>query len=141
MDKANSFSRSWNQHSMLDKKTKQKIINKFKVHDGDTGSTQVQIAILTEEIKLLTEHLKTHKKDHSSRRGLLKMVGERRRLLQYLSREDEVAFRDLSAKLKMKIAQKMIEDEDERKKQAEEIEKIVETEIDKDAIVEEDENL
>ncbi len=101
---------------MLDKKTKQKIINKFKIHDTDTGSTQVQIAILTEEIKQLTEHLKAHKHDHSSRRGLLKKVGERRRLLKYLQKEDEKIFADLAKKLKLKIAKKMVEDEQEKLK-------------------------
>jgi small subunit ribosomal protein S15 len=99
---------------MLDKKTKQRIINKFRVHKTDTGSTQVQVAILTEEIKQLTEHLKSHKHDHSSRRGLLKKVGERRRLLKYLQKEDEKAFNELAKKLKLKIAKKMIEDEQEK---------------------------
>lgn len=105
--------------TMLDKKTKSRIISKFKIHETDTGSTQVQIAILTEEIKLLSDHLKNHKHDHSSRRGLLKKVGERRRLLKYLQKEDEKAFIDLTAKLKLKIAKKMIEDEEERKRQEE----------------------
>jgi small subunit ribosomal protein S15 len=63
---------------------KQEIINEFKKHDSDTGSPEVQIAILTERITYLTEHFKTHKKDHHSRRGLLKLVGQRRRLLDYL---------------------------------------------------------
>jgi small subunit ribosomal protein S15 len=99
---------------MLDKKAKQRIINKFKVHDTDTGSTQVQIAILTEEIAQLSEHLKMHKHDHSSRRGLLKKVGERRKLLKYLQKEDENSFMELAKKLKLKIAKKMIEDEEEK---------------------------
>ena len=99
---------------MLDKKVKQRIINKFKIHETDTGSSQVQIAILTEEIKQLTEHLQKHKHDHSSRRGLLKKVGERRRLLKYLQKEDEKSFQDLAKKLKLKIAKKMIEDEQEK---------------------------
>lgn len=106
---------------MLDKKIKQKIINKFKVHETDTGSTQVQIAILTEEIRELVEHLKKHKQDHSSRRGLLKKVGERRKLLKYLQKEDEKSFIDLSGKLKLKIAKKMIEDEQERLRQEQEL--------------------
>lgn len=101
---------------MLDKKAKQKIIDKFKIHKTDTGSSQVQIAILTEEIKQLTEHLKQHKHDHSSRRGLLKKVGERRRLLKYLQKEDEKSFKDLAQQLKLKIAKKMIEEEDEKKR-------------------------
>jgi len=63
---------------------KQEIINTFKKHESDTGSPEVQIAILTERITYLTEHFKTHKKDHHSRRGLLKLVGQRRRLLDYL---------------------------------------------------------
>jgi small subunit ribosomal protein S15 len=63
---------------------KQEIINSFKKHDSDTGSPEVQIAILTERITYLTEHFKIHKKDHHSRRGLLKLVGQRRRLLDYL---------------------------------------------------------
>ncbi|MDP3793525.1 MAG: 30S ribosomal protein S15, partial [Candidatus Uhrbacteria bacterium] len=67
----------------------------------DTGSPQVQIAILTEEIRELTEHLKTHKKDFSSRRGLIKKVGERRRLMKYLKREDQKAYDDLMARLKI----------------------------------------
>ncbi len=106
---------------MLDKKAKQRIINRFKVHETDTGSPQVQIAILTEEITQLTEHLKTHKQDYSSRRGLLRKVGERRRLLKYLQREDEKAFMELAQKLKLKIAKKMIEEEEERKRLEEEM--------------------
>lgn len=102
---------------MLDKKTKEKIIKKFRVHETDTGSAQVQIAILSEEIKGLTEHLKNHKHDFSSRRGLLKKVAERRKLLKYLQKESEEQFRDLAKKLKLKIAQKMeAEEEEERKK-------------------------
>ncbi|KKR32898.1 MAG: 30S ribosomal protein S15 [Candidatus Falkowbacteria bacterium GW2011_GWF2_39_8] len=101
---------------MLDKKVKQKIINKFRVHDTDTGSSQVQIAILTEEIERLTEHLKMHKHDHSSRRGLLKKVNERRKLLKYLQKEDENSFADVAKKLKLKIAKKMIEEEQERQR-------------------------
>jgi small subunit ribosomal protein S15 len=106
---------------MLDKKAKQKIINKFKIHETDTGSSQVQIAILTEEIKQLTEHLKKHKHDHSSRRGLLKKVSERRRLLKYLQKEDKEAFNELAKALKLRIAKKMIEDEEVRQKIEDEI--------------------
>ncbi len=69
---------------MLATEKKQEIINSFKKHDSDTGSPEVQIAILTERITYLTEHFKIHKKDHHSRRGLLKLVGQRRRLLGYL---------------------------------------------------------
>ena len=91
---------------MLDKSAKDKIIKKFRTHESDTGSSEVQIAILTEEIKQLTEHLKTHKKDFSSRRGLLKKVGERRRLLRYLEHENASAFEELVKKLKLKIAKR-----------------------------------
>jgi small subunit ribosomal protein S15 len=106
---------------MLSKEAKQKIISKFSTHANDTGSPQVQIAILTEEIKQLTDHLKQHKHDHSSRRGLLKKVGERRRLLKYLQKEDEKSFQDLAIKLKLKIAKKMNDDEEERKRIEEEL--------------------
>jgi len=86
---------------MLSPDKKKRIIDKFKTHATDTGSPQVQIAILSEEIRELTEHLKSHKKDFSSRRGLIKKVGERRRLMKYLKREDQKAYDDLMAKLKM----------------------------------------
>jgi small subunit ribosomal protein S15 len=72
------------EYTVLATEKKQEIINAFKKHDSDTGSPEVQIAILTERITYLTEHFKTHKKDHHSRRGLLKLVGQRRRLLDYL---------------------------------------------------------
>lgn len=98
---------------MLDKKKKDKIIAKFRTHATDTGSPQVQIAILTEEMKELAEHLKVHKKDFSSRRGLLKKVGERRRLLRYLEREDMKAFEDITKTLKLKIARRQIEEKPE----------------------------
>jgi small subunit ribosomal protein S15 len=68
----------------LSKEQKQGIIGKFKIHEGDSGSPEVQIALLTEKISYLTEHFKVHKRDHASRRGLLRMVGQRRRLLDYL---------------------------------------------------------
>lgn len=122
---------------MLDKKTKQRIINKFKTHNTDTGSTPVQIAILTEEIKQLTGHLKQHKHDHSSRRGLLKKVGERRSLLKYLQIEDEKAFQDLAKKLKLKIAQKMIKEEDEKRRLEQETLAKQEVKIEEDESVEE----
>lgn len=105
---------------MLDKKVKQKVISRFKIHATDTGSPQVQIAILTEEIKQLADHLKKHKHDHSSRRGLLKKVSERRKLLKYLQKEDAEAFRELNKKIKLDIAKKMIfEEEEELKKERE----------------------
>ena len=81
------------------KETKQSIIEKYKVHETDTGSPEVQIAILTKRINDLTEHLKTHKKDHHSRRGLLKMVGHRRNLLNYLMKKDIERYRAIIAKL------------------------------------------
>jgi small subunit ribosomal protein S15 len=89
---------------MLTKKQKQTIVNKFKTHENDTGSPQVQIALLTAEIKDLTSHLKVHKKDFSSRRGLLKKVVERRRLLQYLEREDEKSYLELVDALKIRVS-------------------------------------
>ena len=102
---------------MLDKKTKEKIIKKYRVHETDTGSSQVQIAILSEEITELTEHLKKHKHDFSSRRGLLKKVAERRKLLKYLNKESQEQFRELAKKLKLKIAVKIEEEEEaERRK-------------------------
>ena len=78
---------------MLSKDRKTEIIDRFKKHEVDTGSPEVQIGILTERINVLTEHLKIHSKDHHSRRGLLMMVGHRRRLLQYLQREDVERYR------------------------------------------------
>lgn len=113
---------------MLDKKNKEKIIKKFQTHPSDTGSPQVQIAILTAEIEELNEHLKKHKHDFSSRRGLLRKVSERRRLLKYLQKEDEQAFMDLAKKLKLKIANKMIADEEEKKLRELELEKMIEKE-------------
>ncbi|GGM21765.1 30S ribosomal protein S15 [Paraliobacillus quinghaiensis] len=78
---------------------KNELINEFKTHDTDTGSPEVQIAVLTEEITNLNEHLRMHKKDHHSRRGLLKMVGKRRNLLNYLRKNDVARYRDLIQKL------------------------------------------
>ena len=72
----------------MDTTRKQDLINQYRLHDNDTGSPEVQIALLTERINYLTEHLKAHKKDHHSRRGLLKMVGQRRALLNYLKEID-----------------------------------------------------
>ena len=79
----------------LDNETKQSIIKQSPVHEGDTGSPEVQIAILTYKINYLTEHLKTHKKDHHSRRGLLMMVGKRRGLLNYLMENDIERYRKI----------------------------------------------
>jgi len=78
---------------MLTKERKSEIIAKFQQHEGDTGSPEVQIALLTERINYLTEHFKVHKKDHHSRRGLLKLVGQRRALLNYLKRTDVNRYR------------------------------------------------
>lgn len=109
---------------MLDKKAKERIIKKFRIHETDTGSPQVQIAILSEEIKDLTNHLKEHKHDHSSRRGLLKKVSERRRLLKYLQKENFEQFKDLAEKLKLKIAQKLIEEEEEERAREQKYDKL-----------------
>lgn len=78
---------------------KQEIIKAYATHEGDTGSPEVQIAVLTQRINELTEHLKVHKKDHHSRRGLLKMVGHRRNLLAYLAKKDIERYRSIIAKL------------------------------------------
>lgn len=78
---------------------KQAIMAEYATHEGDTGSAQVQVAVLTKRINDLTEHLKTHKKDHHSRRGLLKMVGHRRNLLNYLAKKDIERYRAVVAKL------------------------------------------
>ncbi|WP_044746880.1 30S ribosomal protein S15 [Bacillus alveayuensis] len=83
----------------LSQERKNEIINEFKTHESDTGSPEVQIAILTEQINNLNEHLRIHKKDHHSRRGLLKMVGKRRNLLTYLRNKDVTRYRELINKL------------------------------------------
>jgi len=83
----------------LSKDTKSGIIAEYKRGDTDTGSAEVQIALLSQRIRDLTEHLKTHKKDHHTRRGLLKLVGQRRRMLNYLKKTDIERYRDLVAKL------------------------------------------
>ena len=86
----------------MEKDVKQEIISSYKVHETDTGSPEVQIALLTYRINHLNEHLKLHKKDHHSRRGLLKMVGKRRGLLNYLMKEDIERYRALIAKLNLR---------------------------------------
>jgi small subunit ribosomal protein S15 len=78
---------------------KKEVIENFKTHETDTGSPEVQIALLSERISYLTEHFKTHKKDHHSRRGLLKLVGQRRRLLDYLKRKNVDRYREVIARL------------------------------------------
>ena len=84
---------------MLTQEAKQEIMAKYAVHEGDTGSPEVQIAVLTARIQYLTDHLKEHKKDHHSRRGLLKMVGQRRSMLTYLQKKDINRYRELIQKL------------------------------------------
>ena len=83
----------------LAKEQKQGIIGKYKIHEGDTGSPEVQIAMLTRRINELTEHLRTHRHDHYSRRGLLKLVGRRRRFLNYLQKHDLEGYRALIKEL------------------------------------------
>ncbi len=87
---------------MLTKKEKAALIDAYQVHERDTGSPEVQIAILTERIRRLTEHLRQHRKDHHSRRGLMMMVGQRRRLLRYLQREDPDSYRRIIASLRLR---------------------------------------
>lgn len=87
---------------MLNKDQKQVIIEDFKIHESDTGSPEVQIAILTRRINDLNEHLKLHKKDHHSRRGLLKLVGQRRGLLNYLISKDVNRYREIIKKLNLR---------------------------------------
>ncbi|MBI3992121.1 MAG: 30S ribosomal protein S15 [Candidatus Lambdaproteobacteria bacterium] len=87
---------------MLTNERKQEIIGSFKRGEQDTGSPEVQIALLTERIRYLTEHFQTHKKDHHSRRGLLKMVSRRRKLLDYLHNVDAARYRDILAKLELR---------------------------------------
>ncbi len=84
---------------MMEKEEKTKIIKDFEVHEGDTGSPEVQIALLTKRIEELTGHLKTHRKDHSSRRGLLKMVGTRSALLKYVNKKDVKRYREVISRL------------------------------------------
>lgn len=84
------------------KEVKEKVVNDFKQHENDTGSSQVQIALLTQRINELTEHFKVHKKDNHSRRGLLKMVAQRRKLLDYLKRKDISEYHTIIKKLKLR---------------------------------------
>ena len=87
---------------MMTAEQQQQLIGKYRMHESDTGSSEVQIAILTERINYLTEHLKTHKKDHHSRRGLLKMVGQRRGLLNYLRDSDLGRYRIILERLNLR---------------------------------------
>jgi small subunit ribosomal protein S15 len=84
---------------VLTKDRKTEVITTYSTHEGDTGSPEVQVAILSERITYLTEHFKTHKKDHHSRRGLLKLVGQRRRLLDYVKRKDADRYLELIKRL------------------------------------------
>ncbi|HHY04383.1 MAG TPA: 30S ribosomal protein S15 [Thermoanaerobacterales bacterium] len=86
----------------LNKEAKKAIIDKYKTHENDTGSPEVQIAMLTQRINQLTEHLKIHKKDHHSRRGLLQMVGKRRALLNYLKKTDLQRYKNLVSNLSLR---------------------------------------
>ena len=87
---------------MLTKEKKNDLVGKFQLHEGDTGSADVQIALLTERINSLTEHLAAHKKDHHSRRGLLKLVAQRRKLLDYLAERDANRYQQLIKKLNLR---------------------------------------
>ena len=86
----------------LTKESKTALMREYKTHDGDTGSPEVQVAILTNRITYLTEHFQEHKKDHHSRRGLLLMVGRRRRLLDYLRRHDEERYQSILTRLNIR---------------------------------------
>lgn len=86
----------------IDKSQKHTIINDYKLHDGDTGSPEVQIALLSSRINYLTEHFKTHKKDHHSRRGLLKLVSQRRKLLDYLKTSDKDRYEKVIQRLEIR---------------------------------------
>lgn len=86
----------------LEPGAKERVITQFRQHDTDTGSPEVQIALLSQRITYLTDHFKTHKKDHHSRRGLLKLVGQRRRLLDYLKRSDVERYRNVVSSLNLR---------------------------------------
>jgi len=88
---------------MISTEEKAKIINDFKIHDNDTGSAEVQVAILSEEIERLLEHLKIHKKDVHSKKGLLKMVSKRRKLLKYLQKNNEAKYVEVAKKVGLKV--------------------------------------
>ena len=83
----------------MDQAVKAEVKNEYKLHEQDTGSSEVQVALLTARIKELTEHLKLHKKDHSSRRGLIMMVNKRRKLLTYVQKKDDVRYKELINRL------------------------------------------
>lgn len=106
---------------MLEKKKKDTLIKKFRIHENDSGSAEVQIAILSEEIKELTKHLQTHKKDFSSRRGLLRKIGQRRRLLKFLEKDNLTSYENLIKKLKLKKVEEINEDEKAKLEQEEDV--------------------
>jgi small subunit ribosomal protein S15 len=87
---------------LLDAQVKQQIVEEYRLHDKDTGSSEVQIALLTSRINELTEHLRSHKHDYHSQRGLMKLVGQRRRLLEYVNREDVSRYRSLIKRLNLR---------------------------------------
>lgn len=87
---------------MIQVEKKAELVSKFRTHEKDTGSPEVQVAILSERINELTEHFKTHKKDTNSRRGQLKLIGQRRRLLKYMQRTDLAGYRELITKLSIR---------------------------------------
>jgi len=97
---------------MIDKSQKDKIIKKHGIHENDTGSSEVQIAILTKRIKELTDHLKIHKKDNHSRRGLLQMVAKRKKLLKFLEAQDLERYEKIVKSLKLKAAKSFEEKEE-----------------------------
>jgi small subunit ribosomal protein S15 len=96
---AAGLGRAWRTHVALTKDRKTEIIQGYRTHDADTGSPEVQVAILSDRINYLTDHFKSHAKDHHSRRGLLKLVGQRRRLLDYLKSKDTGRYADLIRRL------------------------------------------
>jgi small subunit ribosomal protein S15 len=94
--------RGGDQTMVMNPDQKREIIEKYKLHDKDSGSAEVQIALLTERIKMLTEHFQVHKKDHASRRGLLKLVGRRRKLLDYLKNKKIESYREMIKQLNLR---------------------------------------
>lgn len=110
---------------MLDTKKKQQVIKKYQTHEGDTGSSEVQIAILSAEMEELIGHLKLHPKDHSSRRGLLRKVSARRRLMRYLKKENPESYEELVKRLKIKSPRAVVKPGSEAKDISEEEEDIV----------------
>ena len=117
---------------MLDKKKKSQVIKKFQTHEGDTGSCEVQIAILTTEVEELIGHLKQHPKDHSSRRGLLRKVSARRRLMRFLKKENPASYEELVKKLKIKQPRLIVKPGEKSKSEAkaaeEELDELIEKE-------------